>query len=204
MPYLGQRPMMEGLYGSFGNPTTDDRQRLYDQQASQLGRRIDASDAAARRSALGAATSLSAGGNPFAAGRVGAQAAAQASQRVQSQAVQARGDLAAQQQAQEIAARQRQGQWAQQALGGLLGAAGQVAGMAVPALGAIGGSARALGAAPQQGGLLGGVLGGGAAPVQGGTLLGPQGMGIPQQQAPQGTPPPGMRWDPMTNQWVPV
>jgi len=166
------------------------------------------------------------GGNPFLAGRVGAQGGADAVQRIASQGVQQQAQLSAQQAAQELQARQHQGQWAQQMLGGLIGAGGQVLGMAVPAFGALGGGGAAsrlggaIGGAP---GGLGGILGGQTAMPPGSTLLSPQsGQGIPQAapmasaQTPQVgigsggfsaqgmTAPPGMRWDPTTNQWVSV
>lgn len=236
----GSGGALEGLYGAFGNPTSQDRERLYGLQTGALASSISHADAEARRAAAGGVATAQGGGNPFLAGRLGAQAGGDAAARVQSQGVEQQRQLTAQQGAQELAARQHQGQFGQQMVGGLLNAGGQVLGMAVPALGAVRGAAGALGgggggglggllggagggaggmlggllggaggggaAAPQGGGgLLGGLLGGGAQPMpQGSTLLGPQGAGIPQQGQPPGPPPPGMRWDPMTNQWVPI
>lgn len=197
---------LSGLYGAFGNPTEEDRRRLYDAQSSAQNQGLLGAQGAAQRSAMGAASTAIGQGNPFLAARVGAQAAGDASQRVQTAGISQRAQLSAQQQAQEIAARQREGQFGQQMFGSLLNAGGQVLGMAVPALGALGGASRAVGGAPQGSPLggLGSLLGGGASPMpQGSTLLGPNGAGIPQAQAP-GAAPPGMRWDPMTNQWVPV
>lgn len=219
MAFVGRLSPMESLYGAFGNPTSLDRQRLYEQQQGALHGSIAQADAAARGAAARGATAANAGGNPYLAGRVGAQAGADASARVQSQGIQASGQLAAQQGAQELQARQQQGQWAQNAIGGLLGAGGQVLGMAVPALGALGGgqalgnvAGGLIGASPQStqrglGGLLGGLGGGQPAPAA------PPAPQAPTPQvgigsggfAPQGmTAPPGMRWDPTTNQWVPA
>jgi len=219
---------LEGLYGAFGNPTSQDRERLYGLQTGALASRISQGQADARRAAASGAATAVGGGNPFLAQRLGAQAGGDAAGRVASQGVVQQRELGAQQQQQEIAARQHQGQFGQQMVGGLLNAGGQVLGMAVPALGALGGASHMLGGAggagaPQQGGSplggLGGLLGGGAGGMlgsilgggggsqpmpQGSTLLGPGGQGIPQTAQPPGPPPPGMRWDPMTNQWVPI
>lgn len=218
MAFVQQSPM-DALYGAFGNPTAVDRQRMYGQQQTQLRGSISMADQNARNQAARSAATAGAGGNPYLSGRIGAQAGADASQHIQSQGIQAAGQLGAQQTAQEIQAKQQQGQWAQNAIGGLLGAGGQVLGMAVPALGALGGGGAAaglagglVGASPQstQRGL-GGLLGmGGApqpatAPMQAPQAPTPQlGLGA-GGFAPQGmTAPPGMRWDPMTNQWVPA
>lgn len=206
VPRLGP---MESLYGAFGNPTSIDRQRLYEQQQGALRGSIGRAESEARRSAMSGATSALGGGNPFLAGRLGAQAGGDAAQRVQSQGLQSQAQLGAQQGAQELQARQQTGQWAQHTLGSLLGAGGQVLGMAVPAFGALRGAAGATGMA--------GALGGSGNPVGG--LLG-SALGAPQQQPQQPpqaptpqlgfgggigtTAPPGMRWDPMSNRWVPA
>jgi hypothetical protein len=221
MPLLGRRVgtggALEGLYGALGNPTSVDRQRLYEQQQGALRGSIAHGQMDAQRAAQHAAVTAAAGGNPFGAQRVGAQAASEGAARVASQGLQQQAQLGAQQTAQEIQARQQQGSWAQQALGGLVGAGGQVLGMAVPAFGALGGG--------QAAGSLGNVIGG--QPQAPASPLGPLGGVLgqkPQQPAPlppQAPPPqlsfgasgaqmqgmqapPGMRWDPTTNQWVPV
>lgn len=209
MTFLGARPSpMESLYGAFGNPTGEDRRRLYGEQTGVLGSRIQQGQAEAHRAAAASAATAMGGGNPFVAGRLGAQAGGDAAQHVAQQGVVQQAQLSAQQQAQEIAARQQQGQFGQQMIGGLLNAGGQVLGMAVPALGAVRGAAGALGGGGGgggAGGMLGSLLGGGSQPQpQGASLLGPGGQGIPQQAQPPGPVPPGMRWDPQTNQFVPI
>lgn len=199
---------MESLYGAFGNPTAEDRARLYASQQATLRGQIGRAQDDARRQAMGAAVSATSGGNPFLAGRLGAHAAGDASQRVQSAGVAALGQQGATQQAQEIQSRQQQGQWAQNAIGGLLGAGGQVLGMAVPAFGALRGAAGASGvtgalggSGNPVGGLLGAALGGGGHAPQGAppqtpqasSTLGAQGW-FQQAQSPlgfSGSGPPG-------------
>lgn len=216
MTYRGTGGALEGLYGAFGNPTSIDRQRLYDEQQGALRGSIGLAQSDARRQAMGAATSASGGGNPFLAGRLGAQAGGDAAARVGSQGVVQQAQLGAQQTAQELAARQHQGQFGQQMVGGLLNAGGQVLGMAVPALGALGGASRALGGAggaPQQSGsplsALGGLLGGGAPQQQAPQAPTPQvGIGAGGFSSPMGPSSPGlglgMQWDAINNRWVPV
>lgn len=203
---------MESLYGAFGNPTSVDRQRLYSQQQDALRGSIGRAETTARADAARSAVSAGGGGNPYLAGRLGAQAGGQAAGQIQSQGIQQQAQLGAQQQAQEIAARQQQGQWAQHMLGGLIGAGGQVLGMAVPAFGALRGAAGATGMAQGLsgsgnpiGGMLGSALGGGQPAPQPPQAATPQvsiGSGGFQAQGMQA--PPGMRWDPVTNQWVPA
>ncbi len=197
------------LLGGGFQPTEQERQRLYQEQQGALRGSIGRAQTEARRQAMGAATSASGGGNPFLTQRLGAAAGGDAAQRVQSAGLQQGAQLSAQQTAMEMQARQQQAQATQQRIGGLLGAGGQVLGMAVPAFGALRGAAGATGMA--------GALGGSGNPVGG--LLG-SALGAPQQQPQQPpqaptpqlgfgggigtTAPPGMRWDPMTNRWVPA
>lgn len=175
MPIPPRLSPMESFYGSFGNPTSVDRQRLYAEQQGALRGAIQRGEASARRDAAGAASTAMGGGNPFLAGRVGARAGGDAAARVQSQGVAQQAQLSAQQMAQEQQAREAQGQWAQHTIGGLLGAGGQVLGSVIPMLGAARGVAGATG--------ISGALGQSGNPV--GQMLG-SALGAPQQtQAPQ-------------------
>ena len=217
MVYRSTGGALEGLYGAFGNPTSVDRQRMYDEQSGALRGEIGLAQTDARRQAMGSATTATGAGNPFLAGRLGAQAGGEAAQRIGSQGVVQQRQLGAQQGAQELQARQQQGQWGQHLLGSLIGAGGQVLGMAVPASGALRGAAGAMG-----GGGLAGLLGGRGTPL--GSMVG-SALGAPQQ-APQAPTPQvgigqggfsgsamgpsspglglGMQWDSINNRWVPV
>ena len=207
MPIPPRLSPMESFYGAFGSPTSVDRQRLYAEQQGALRGAIQRGEMGARREAMASASTAMGGGNPFLAGRVGSRAGADAAARVQSQGVAQQAQLGAQQTAQELQAREAQGQWGQRMIGGLLGAGGQVLGAAIPTFGAARGVAGATG--------LSGALGGSGNPV--GSMLG-SALGAPQRSAPPQAPPPalgfggpsatagtppmaGAVWDPITRTW---
>lgn len=173
----------DSLYGAFGNPTQPDRLRMYQAQQGALSSDINRASTAAQRQAMSAASTATGGGNPYLAGRVGAQAAGDAAAQIQGQGVGQRAQLSAQQHQQEIQARQQQGQWAQNMLGGLLGAGGQVLGMAIPAFGALRGAAQGTGIAGAlgQSGGVGGMLGSALGAPQGATQPQPMANGAPTQ-----------------------
>lgn len=211
------------LLGGNTGPTEEQRRRMYAGQQNVVTGAIQGAEADARRQAAGSAATAMGGGNPFLAGRLGAQAGGEAATRIASQGLQQQAQLASQQQQQEMAIKTQQANAGIQRLGGLLGAGGQVLGMAIPAFGALRGAAGATGmtgalsgSGNPVGGLLGSALGGGQpqpAPPQAPTMAGAaQGGAVgwgQQAQSPLGFSggmgaPAGMRWDPVTGRMVPA